>query len=58
MPIVLFIGCRAGSTTTEHWRFPGRNVPILHIDIDPMVIAANYNTDVGMVGDALLACAC
>ncbi|WP_186426688.1 thiamine pyrophosphate-binding protein [Cupriavidus metallidurans] len=53
--VVLFIGCRAGSTTTEHWRFPGRNVPILHIDIDPMVIAANYNTDVGMVGDALLA---
>lgn len=30
-------------------------MPILHIDSDPMVIAANYRTDVAMVGDALLA---
>lgn len=52
---VLFIGCRAGSTTTEHWRFPNRHVPIFHIDSDPMVIAANYRTEVAMVGDALLA---
>ncbi|MGY6272183.1 thiamine pyrophosphate-binding protein [Achromobacter denitrificans] len=52
---VLFVGCRAGSTSTEHWRFPNRNVPILHIDIDPMVIGANYLTEVGMVGDAKLA---
>ncbi|CFL85352.1 acetolactate synthase large subunit [Bordetella pertussis] len=53
--VVLLIGCRAGSTSTEHWRFPSREVPILHIDSDPMVIAANYRTDVAMVGDALLA---
>lgn len=53
--LVLFIGCRAGSTTTEHWRFPNREVPILHIDADPMVIGTNYRTDVAMVGDALLA---
>jgi len=53
--IVLFIGCRAGSTTTEHWRFPARDVPILHIDADPMAIAANYRTTVAMIGDALLA---
>jgi acetolactate synthase-1/2/3 large subunit len=52
---VLFVGCRAGSTSTEHWRFPNRSVPILHIDIDPMVIGANYLTEVGMVGDAKLA---
>jgi len=53
--LVLFIGCRAGSTSTEHWRVPSRAVPILHIDSDPMVIAANYQTEVGMAGDALLA---
>ncbi len=53
--LVLFIGCRAGSTTTEHWRFPSREIPILHIDADPMVIGTNYRTDVAMVGDALLA---
>lgn len=52
--LVLFIGCRAGSTTTEHWKYPGRDTVILHIDGDPMVVGANYRTDVGMVGDALL----
>lgn len=52
--LVLFIGCRAGSTTTEHWKYPGRETTILHIDGDPMVVGTNYRTDVGMVGDALL----
>lgn len=53
--LVLFIGCRAGSTTTENWRVPARSVTIVHLDIDPMVIGANYRTDVALVGDALLA---
>ena len=53
--LILLIGCRAGSTTTEHWQVPSRTVPILHIDVDPMAIAANYQTEVAMVGDALLA---
>ncbi|WP_237173685.1 thiamine pyrophosphate-binding protein [Paracandidimonas lactea] len=52
--LVLFIGCRAGSTTTEHWRFPDADTTILHLDTDPMVVGANYRTDVGLVGDALL----
>ena len=51
---VIFVGCRAGSTTTEHGRVPGRGVPIVHIDIDPMVVGANYQVEAGMVGDALL----
>jgi len=51
--LVLFIGCRAGSTTTEHWKFPSRDVPILHLDADPMTNGTNYRTDVAMVGDAL-----
>ncbi|ANN76729.1 thiamine pyrophosphate-binding protein [Bordetella flabilis] len=53
--VVLFIGCRAGSTSTEHWRFPSRDTLILHVDIDPMVVGANYRTEVGMVSDARLA---
>ncbi|MFZ2737414.1 MAG: thiamine pyrophosphate-binding protein [Burkholderiaceae bacterium] len=53
--LVLFIGCRAGSTTTEHWKYPGRDIPILHIDVDPMTIGTNYRTEVALVGDALLA---
>ena len=52
--LVLFIGARAGSTTTEHWKMPARGVTILHLDIDPMTIATNYRTDVALVGDAKL----
>jgi acetolactate synthase I/II/III large subunit len=53
--LVLFVGIRAGSTTTEHWRYPNRDVPIIHIDVDAMTIGTNYRTDVALVGDALLA---
>lgn len=52
--LVIFIGCRAGSTTTEHWKHPARDIPIVHIDVDPGVISANYKTAHGLVGDARL----
>ena len=52
--LVIFIGCRAGSTTTEHWKNPSREIPIVHIDIDPSVISANYQTAHALVGDAKL----
>ena len=52
--LVLFVGARAGSTTTEHWKMPARDVTILHLDVDPMTIATNYRTDVALVGDAKL----
>ncbi|MBV7430296.1 MULTISPECIES: thiamine pyrophosphate-binding protein [unclassified Acidovorax] len=52
--LVLFIGARAGSTTTEHWQMPSRKVTILHLDVDAMTIGTNYRTDVALVGDALL----
>jgi acetolactate synthase I/II/III large subunit len=53
--VVLFIGCRAGSVTTERWRVPNPGVRVVHIDSDPMVIGANYATEVGIVADARLA---
>jgi len=54
--LVLFIGCRAGSVTTERWRHPapGRKT-IVHVDVDPAVIGTNYRTDAPVVGDARLA---
>ena len=52
--LVLFIGARAGSTTTEHWQMPSRKVTIVHLDVDAMTIGTNYRTDVALVGDALL----
>ncbi|MBI3506059.1 MAG: thiamine pyrophosphate-binding protein [Proteobacteria bacterium] len=55
--LVLFVGCRAGSVTTERWRFPAKGTPIVHVDVDPAVIGAIYPTKVGVVGDAKLALA-
>ncbi len=52
--LVLFLGCRAGSVTTERWRSPKAGTRILHMDSDPMVISANYPTEVGLVCDARL----
>jgi acetolactate synthase-1/2/3 large subunit len=52
--LVMFIGARAGSTTTEHWKMPPRERTILHLDIDAMTIGTNYRTDVALVGDAKL----
>jgi len=53
--LVLFIGCRAGSVTTERWRHPRPGTVIIHIDSDPAAIAANYPTAVAIAADARLA---
>jgi acetolactate synthase-1/2/3 large subunit len=50
--LVLFIGCRAGSVTTERWRFPRPELRILHIDSDPLAIGASYRTESAMLADA------
>lgn len=53
--VVMFIGCRAGSVTTERWRSPDPQARVIHIDSDPMVIGANYQTEVAICADAKLA---
>ena len=55
--LVVFVGCRAGSVTTERWRHPDSHTKIIHIDVDPAVISANYRTEVALLGDAKLALA-
>ena len=52
--LIVYIGCRAGSVTTERWRYPGHGTRIVHIDTNPMAISACYATEVGVVGDARL----
>ncbi len=52
--LVIFVGCRAGSTTTERWTQPSRHVPIVHIDVDPAAVSANYRTAHALIGDARL----
>jgi acetolactate synthase-1/2/3 large subunit len=52
---VVFIGCRAGSVTTERWRHPAPGkTKVIHLDVDPAVLGANYPVDVPLVGDAKL----
>jgi len=55
--LVIFMGCRAGSTTTARWEAPKPGARIVHFDVDPMAIGANYQTEVGVVGDLALALA-
>jgi acetolactate synthase-1/2/3 large subunit len=53
--LVIFVGCRAGSVTTERWRHPAPGkAKIIHIDVDPAVPGANYKVDVPLIGDARL----
>jgi len=53
--LVVFLGCRAGSVTTELWRYPAKGTRVVHIDSDPEVIGASYRTEVAVVSDARLA---
>jgi len=54
--LVIFVGCRAGSVTTERWRHPAPGkARIIHIDVDPAVPGTNYRVDVPLIGDAKLA---
>jgi acetolactate synthase-1/2/3 large subunit len=56
--LVVFVGCRAGSVTTERWRYPvPGKATIVHIDVDPGTIGANYKVDAALAGDAKLALA-
>lgn len=52
--LVFFVGCRAGSVTTERRRAPTPAQRIVHLDIDPAVIGTNYQTEASAVGDARL----
>ncbi len=53
--LIVFVGCRAGSVTTERWRHPAPGaVKIIHIDVDPGVMGTNYRPDAAIVGDAKL----
>jgi len=53
--LIIFVGCRAGSVTTERWRHPAPGTArIIHIDVDPAVPGTNYRVDVPLIGDARL----
>lgn len=54
--VVVFVGCRAGSVTTERWRHPAPGAcKVIHIDVDAATVGTNYAVDVPIVADAKLA---
>ena len=56
--LIVFVGCRAGSVTTERWRHPAPGKPkVIHVDVDANVIGVNYRVDAPLAGDAKLALA-
>jgi acetolactate synthase-1/2/3 large subunit len=56
--VVVFVGCRAGSVTTERWRHPAPGAAkIIHIDIHAGTVGVNYKVDVPIVADAKFALA-
>ncbi len=53
--LIIFVGCRAGSVTTERWRHPAKgSTKVIHLDVDVAVPGTNYPTDAALVGDAKL----
>ena len=53
--LVVFVSCRAGSVTTERWRYPAPGkVTVIQLDVDAAVIGTNYPVAAGLVGDAKL----
>jgi len=52
--LVVFMGCRAGSTTTARWEAPQPGTRVVHCDVDPMVMGAVLPVEVGVVGDLRL----
>ncbi len=54
--LILYVGCKTDSVTTDGWRLPSRTTSqtILHLDVDPTEVGRNYATSVGLIGDARL----
>jgi len=54
--LVVFVGCRAGSVTTERWRHPAPGAAkVVHLDVDAETVGVNYKVDVPLIADARLA---
>ncbi|NOX70510.1 MAG: thiamine pyrophosphate-binding protein [Gammaproteobacteria bacterium] len=53
--LIIYVGCHVGSVTTQKCTNPrNHEKTIIHIDIDPTCIGANYETAVALTGDARL----
>ncbi len=51
---VVFVGTKAGQSTTLSWTLPAAGTPVVHIDVDPEEIGRNFRDSIGIVADARL----
>jgi acetolactate synthase-1/2/3 large subunit len=54
--VLLYVGCKMGSVSTISWTLPSPRAgrKILQIDLDPTVLANNYENALSVAGDAQL----
>ncbi len=54
--VLLYVGCKMGSVSTIRWTLPSRRAgrKILQIDLDPTVLANNFENAASVAGDAQL----
>ena len=54
--VLLYIGCKMGSVSTIKWTLPSRRAgrKILQIDLDPTLLANNFENTLSVAGDARL----
>ena len=54
--VLLYVGCKMGSVSTIKWTLPSPRAgrKILQIDLDPTLLANNYENTVSVAGDARL----
>jgi acetolactate synthase-1/2/3 large subunit len=51
--VLFYVGGAQGSVSTEKWTLPRNGEKtVLHLDVDPERIGLNYDTEVGLLGDA------
>jgi acetolactate synthase I/II/III large subunit len=49
---IVFVGSKAGQTTTNGWTLPSIDTPVIHIDVDAAEIGRNYPDSIGILADA------
>lgn len=54
--VLLYVGCKMGSVSTIKWSLPSPRAErkIVQIDLDPTVLANNYENTLSVAGDAKL----
>ena len=49
--VALLMGTRTGQICYSDWTLPGPDTKIIHLDIDPVEVGRNFETEIALVGD-------